>query len=85
MSASYSTGVHEEEIGGPVYDQRLASRLLRYLRPYWREVLLAVSLLGAISLLEVAVRVLASATSSGSNPIRVGEERSRQALHAVVR
>ncbi len=54
MSASYSSGVHEEEIGGPVYDQRLASRLLRYLRPYWREVLLAVSLLGAISLLEVA-------------------------------
>ncbi len=54
MSATYSTGVHEEEIGGPVYDQRLASRLLRYLRPYWREVLLAVSLLGAISLLEVA-------------------------------
>ena len=54
MSASYSTGVHEEEIGGPVYDQRLASRLLRYLRPYWREVVLAVSLLGAISLLEVA-------------------------------
>ena len=27
---------------------------------------------------------LASATAPGSNPIRVGEERSRQALHAVV-
>jgi N-acetylglucosamine kinase-like BadF-type ATPase len=29
--------------------------------------------------------VLASATAAGSNPIRVGEERSRQALQAVVR
>lgn len=29
--------------------------------------------------------VLASAAGVGSNPIRVGEERSRQALHAVVR
>ena len=54
MSGRYSTGVHEEEIGGPVYDQRLASRLLRYLKPYWRQALLAISLLAAISLLEVA-------------------------------
>src|SRR5579862_6474969 len=28
--------------------------------------------------------VLASATAAGSNPIRVGEERSRQALHAAI-
>jgi ATP-binding cassette subfamily B protein len=54
VSGRYGSGLHEEEIGGPVYDQRLASRLLRYLRPYWREVLLAVVLLAAISLLEVA-------------------------------
>ena len=54
MSGPYGSGVHEEEVGGPVYDQRLARRLLRYLRPYWREVLLAVLLLAAISLLEVA-------------------------------
>jgi ATP-binding cassette subfamily B protein len=54
VSGPYGSGVHEEEVGGPVYDQRLARRLLRYLRPYWREVLLAVLLLAAISLLEVA-------------------------------
>ncbi len=54
MSGRYATGIHEEEIGGPVYDQRLASRLVRYLRPYWREVFLAISLLAVISLLEVA-------------------------------
>ena len=54
MSALYGSGVHEEEIGGPVYDQRLARRLVRYLRPYWREAALAVVLLAAISLLEVA-------------------------------
>jgi glucosamine kinase len=29
--------------------------------------------------------VLASATAAGSNPIRVGKERSRQALHAAIR
>lgn len=54
MSGRYGSGLHEEEIGGPVYDQRLAGRLLRYLRPYWKEVSLAISLLAGISLLEVA-------------------------------
>jgi ATP-binding cassette subfamily B protein len=54
VSGAFGAGTHEEEIGGPVYDQRLARRLLRYLRPYGREIALAVVLLGAISLLEVA-------------------------------
>jgi len=39
---------------GAIYDRRLAGRLLRYLKPYRKEVTLSVVLLGAISLLEVA-------------------------------
>jgi ATP-binding cassette subfamily B protein len=42
-------GLHEEEALGRAYDARLMRRLLRYLRPYWRQVALAllVLLLGA--------------------------------------
>jgi ATP-binding cassette subfamily B multidrug efflux pump len=32
---------HEEEILGKAYDARLMRRLLKYLRPYWRQVVLA--------------------------------------------
>src|SRR5262245_58781087 len=32
---------HDEEVLGKAYDARLARRLLQYLRPYWRRVLLA--------------------------------------------
>src|SRR5439155_1502149 len=39
---------------GAIYDRRLAGRLLRYLKPYKKQVILSVVLLGAISLLEVA-------------------------------
>jgi ATP-binding cassette, subfamily B, multidrug efflux pump len=41
---------HEEEALGKAYDARLMRRLLRYLRPYWRQVALAllVLLLGAM-------------------------------------
>jgi ATP-binding cassette, subfamily B, multidrug efflux pump len=41
---------HEEEALGKAYDARLMRRLLRYLRPYWRQVALAlfVLLLGAV-------------------------------------
>ena len=33
--------MHEEEVLGKAYDARLMRRLLLYLRPYWRSVLLA--------------------------------------------
>ena len=41
---------HEEEALGKAYDARLMRRLLRYLRPYWRQVAIAllVLLLGAV-------------------------------------
>ena len=34
--------MHDDEVLGKAYDARLMRRLLRYLRPYWRSVLLAV-------------------------------------------
>ena len=30
--------LHDDEILGKAYDARLMRRLLRYLRPYWRQV-----------------------------------------------
>ena len=33
--------VHDEEVLGKAYDARLMGRLLAYLRPYWRQVALA--------------------------------------------
>jgi len=54
VSAPWEPFGHEEEKVGAVYDHGLAKRLVRYLRPYMREIILSVLLLGAISLLEVA-------------------------------
>jgi ATP-binding cassette subfamily B multidrug efflux pump len=43
--------MHEEEVLGKAYDARLMRRLLVYLRPYWRSVLLAlVAILGSAAL-----------------------------------
>jgi ATP-binding cassette subfamily B protein len=54
MSAHGVGSAHDEEAVGAVYDHGLAKRLVRYLRPYLKEVILSVALLLAISLLEVA-------------------------------
>ncbi|MGE5244254.1 MAG: ABC transporter ATP-binding protein [Betaproteobacteria bacterium] len=35
------SGTHEDEVLGKAYDSRLMRRLVRYLRPYWRHVILA--------------------------------------------
>ncbi|MEK7407923.1 MAG: ABC transporter ATP-binding protein [Acidobacteriota bacterium] len=43
----------DEEILGKAYDRRLMRRLLGYLRPYWRVVLLALASMLALSLLQV--------------------------------
>jgi ATP-binding cassette subfamily B multidrug efflux pump len=37
------TSVHDEEILGKAYDARLMRRLLTYLRPYWRQVAIALA------------------------------------------
>jgi ATP-binding cassette subfamily B protein len=55
VSPAHGVGsAHDEEAVGAVYDHGLAKRLVRYLRPYLREIVLSVALLLAISLLEVA-------------------------------
>jgi ATP-binding cassette, subfamily B, multidrug efflux pump len=47
------TGIHEEEALGKAYDARLMRRLLRYLRPYRRRVVVAVLVLLCGSALEL--------------------------------
>jgi ATP-binding cassette subfamily B multidrug efflux pump len=46
--------IHDDEILGKAYDARLMQRLIRYLRPYRRHVVLAVAALVAHSVLQLA-------------------------------
>ncbi|MDZ7401520.1 MAG: ABC transporter ATP-binding protein/permease [candidate division KSB1 bacterium] len=45
---------HEEEVLGRAYDSRLLKRLLRYLKPFWFQVILAVAILLSVTALELA-------------------------------
>lgn len=53
-----AVGFHEEEALGKAYDSRLMKRLLRYLKPYRKWVILAVTLLLIYSAVQVAVAFL---------------------------
>ena len=46
--------MHEEEVLGKAYDARLMRRLLAYLRPYWRQVLVALAAIVSSSVLQLA-------------------------------
>jgi ATP-binding cassette subfamily B protein len=46
--------MHEEEVLGKAYDARLMRRLLEYLRPYWRQVLVALAAIVSSSVLQLA-------------------------------
>jgi ABC-type multidrug transport system fused ATPase/permease subunit len=46
--------IHEEEVLGKAYDARLMRRLLEYLRPYWRQVLIALAAIVSSSVLQLA-------------------------------
>lgn len=46
--------MHEDEVLGKAYDVRLMRRLLRYLRPYWRQVLVALVAIVGSSALQLA-------------------------------
>jgi ATP-binding cassette subfamily B multidrug efflux pump len=46
--------MHEEEVLGKAYDAGLMRRLLRYLRPYWRQVLVALVAIVCSSILQLA-------------------------------
>ncbi|HEY6222035.1 MAG TPA: ABC transporter ATP-binding protein, partial [Candidatus Eisenbacteria bacterium] len=54
MAGPFGSASDDIDAQGAIYDRRLAGRLLRYLKPYRKQVALSVVLLGAISLLEVA-------------------------------
>src|SRR6185503_1956273 len=54
MAGPWGSAADDVDAQGAIYDQRLAGRLLRYLKPYKKQVILSVILLAGISLLEVA-------------------------------
>src|SRR5580765_6839029 len=55
MAGPFDSAADDElDSRAAIYDRRLASRLLRFLRPYRKEVVWSVLLLAAISLLEIA-------------------------------
>jgi len=54
MAGPFDSAADEIDATGAIYDQRLAGRLLRFLAPYRRQVILSVLLLAAISMLEIA-------------------------------
>lgn len=53
MAGPWGSAADDVDAQGAIYDQRLAGRLLRYLKPYRKQVVLSVVLLGVLSLLEV--------------------------------
>jgi len=54
VAGPWGSAADDVDAQGAIYDQRLARRLLRYLKPYKKQVILSVVLLAGISLLEVA-------------------------------
>src|SRR5687767_8423735 len=46
--------MHEEDVLGKAYDARLMRRLLKYLRPYWKQVLIALTAIVSASTLQLA-------------------------------
>ncbi|HET9325448.1 MAG TPA: ABC transporter ATP-binding protein [Candidatus Eisenbacteria bacterium] len=54
MAGPFDSAADEVDSRGAIYDRRLAGRLLSFLAPYRKEVVLSVFLLAAISLLEIA-------------------------------
>ena len=45
---------HDEEVLGKAYDARIMRRLVSYLRPYWRQIALALVAIVIGSLMELA-------------------------------
>ena len=54
MAGPWGSAADDIDAQGAIYDRRLAGRLLRFLRPYKKEVVLSVLLLAVLSILEVA-------------------------------
>ncbi|HET9952017.1 MAG TPA: ABC transporter ATP-binding protein [Candidatus Eisenbacteria bacterium] len=54
MAGPWGSAADDIDAQGAIYDRRLAGRLLRFLRPYRKEVVISVLLLAVLSVLEVA-------------------------------
>lgn len=54
MAGPWGSAADDIDAQGAIYDRRLAGRLLRFLKPYRKQVVLSVFLLAVLSLLEVA-------------------------------
>ena len=54
MAGPFDSAADEIDATGAIYDRKLAARLLRFLAPYRKEVVISVVLLAAIAALEVA-------------------------------
>lgn len=54
MAGPWGSAADDVETQGAIYDRRLARRLLRFLKPYKKEIGLSVTLLAVLSLLEAA-------------------------------
>ena len=81
MAGPFGSAADDVDAQGAIYDRRLAGRLLRYLKPYRKQVVLSVILLAGISLLEVAGPYLTKvaidtyvkpASGAGSLPVEAG-------------
>ena len=54
MAGPWGSAADDIDAQGAIYDRRLAGRLLRFLKPYRKEVVISVLLLAVLSVLEVA-------------------------------
>jgi ATP-binding cassette, subfamily B, multidrug efflux pump len=54
VAGPWGSAADDVDAQGAIYDRRLAGRLLRFLKPYKKEVVLSVALLAVLSVLEVA-------------------------------
>lgn len=54
MAGPWGSAADDIDAQGAIYDRRLASRLLKFLKPYKKEIGLSIALLGFLSLLEAA-------------------------------
>ena len=73
--------IHEEEVLGKAYDARLMRRLLEYLRPYRRQVLIALTAIVSSSVLQLAQPYLMKVAID--DYIAVGDLRGLEMLAAI--
>ena len=73
--------MHEEDVLGKAHDARLMRRLLTYLRPYWKQVLIALTAIVAASTLQLAQPYLIKVAID--DHIAIGDTRGLGFLAAV--